>query len=172
MANVTMMIVVVVVHAFSEIVSEDEIHLKFIWSDEFQKNTDFDDFGKLTAKTNTGPNITEEMVFVEMISRPKISAQIDFKEKPSICVCGSKIFSTFIGFSKSKDPNDGTEQALLNELSAFNDCIKTMRGPFIDGKDVSAADLSLGPKLYHLEIALGHYKNPMSKLSVNTHKHS
>lgn len=36
----------------------------------------------------------------------------------------SKIFSTFIVSLKSKDPNDGTEQALLNELSAFNDHIK------------------------------------------------
>ena len=33
------------------------------------------------------------------------------------------------------------------------------KGPFINGKEISAADLSLGPKLYHLEIALGHYKN-------------
>lgn len=75
-------------------------------------------------------------------------------EKASV---GSKIFSTYIGFLKSKDANDGTEQALLNELSAFNDHIKE-NGPFINGKDISAADLSLGPKLYHLEIALGHYK--------------
>ncbi|KAH7533794.1 hypothetical protein FEM48_Zijuj04G0169600 [Ziziphus jujuba var. spinosa] len=160
-------------------------------------------------------------------------------EKASV---GSKIFSTFIGFLKSKDPNDGTEQALLNELSSFNDYLKENvshlmecdlshlekvvefnsqkltlihflwpcpldvkkqieichfkpgrlgcfegstvyldakcyrghfkpcavravlytwmpSGPFVNGKEVSAVDLSLGPKLYHLEIALGHYKN-------------
>ncbi|KAM2527725.1 hypothetical protein TB1_024948 [Malus domestica] len=76
-------------------------------------------------------------------------------EKASV---GSKIFSTFIGFLKSKDPKDGTEQALLNELSSFNDYLKE-NGPFINGKEVSAADLSLGPKLYHLEIALGHFKD-------------
>ncbi|XP_024983555.1 probable glutathione S-transferase DHAR2, chloroplastic [Cynara cardunculus var. scolymus] len=76
---------------------------------------------------------------------------------PDKASVGSKIFSTYIGFLKSKDPADGTEQALLNELSAFNDYIKE-NGPFINGKDISAADLSLGPKLYHLEIALGHYK--------------
>ncbi|KAL7230529.1 hypothetical protein ACSBR2_008909 [Camellia fascicularis] len=76
-------------------------------------------------------------------------------EKASV---GSKIFSTFIGFLKSKDPNDGTEQALLSELAAFNDYLKE-NGPFVNGKRVSAADLSLGPKLYHLEISLGHYKN-------------
>lgn len=76
-------------------------------------------------------------------------------EKASI---GSKIFSTFIGFLKSKDSSDGTEQALLNELSSFNDHIKE-NGPFINGKEISAADLSLGPKLHHMEIALGHYKN-------------
>ncbi|KAM7268094.1 hypothetical protein ACFE04_010260 [Oxalis oulophora] len=76
-------------------------------------------------------------------------------EKASV---GSKIFSTFIGFIKSKDPSDGTEQALLDELTSFNDYLKD-NGPFINGEKVSAADLALGPKLYHLEIALGHYKN-------------
>ncbi|XP_058108108.1 glutathione S-transferase DHAR3, chloroplastic-like isoform X2 [Magnolia sinica] len=75
-------------------------------------------------------------------------------EKASI---GSKIFPTFIGFLQCKDPNDGTEQALLTELTSFNDYIKG-NGPFINGKDICAVDLSLGPKLYHLEIALGHYK--------------
>ncbi|GKV00178.1 hypothetical protein SLEP1_g12914 [Rubroshorea leprosula] len=75
-------------------------------------------------------------------------------EKASV---GSKIFSTFIAFLKSKDPSDGTEQALLNELSALNDHIKE-NGHFINGEKISAADLSLGPKLYHLEIALAHYK--------------
>lgn len=32
------------------------------------------------------------------------------------------------------------------------------QGPFINGKNISSADLSLGPKLYHMEIALGHFK--------------
>lgn len=46
------------------------------------------------------------------------------------CFCsGSKIFSTFIGFLKSKDPNDGTEEALLNELTAFNDYLKENVSP-------------------------------------------
>lgn len=77
---------------------------------------------------------------------------------PEKAFVGSKIFSTFIGFLKSKDLNDGTEQALLSELTSLNDYLKD-NGPFINGKDISAADLSLGPKLYHLEIALGHYKS-------------
>lgn len=37
---------------------------------------------------------------------------------------GSKIFPKFVGFLKSKDPNDGTEQALLYELTVFNDYLK------------------------------------------------
>uniref|UniRef100_J3MCQ4 GST N-terminal domain-containing protein n=1 Tax=Oryza brachyantha TaxID=4533 RepID=J3MCQ4_ORYBR len=76
-------------------------------------------------------------------------------EKASI---GSKIFSTFIGFLKSKDPNDGTEQALLSELTSFDSYLKD-NGPFINGTTISAADLSLAPKLFHMETALGHYKN-------------
>jgi len=31
--------------------------------------------------------------------------------------------------------------------------------PFIAGEKVTAVDLALAPKLYHLKIALGHYKN-------------
>ncbi|EMS61567.1 Glutathione S-transferase DHAR3, chloroplastic [Triticum urartu] len=76
-------------------------------------------------------------------------------EKASI---GSKIFSTFVGFLKSKDTNDGTEQTLLSELTSFDSYLKD-NGPFINGGTISAADLSLAPKLYHMEIALGHYKN-------------
>lgn len=76
-------------------------------------------------------------------------------EKASV---GSKIFSTFIGFLKSKDPKDGTEQVLLDELSTFNDYLKE-NGPYINGEKISAADLSLAPKLYHMKIALGHFKN-------------
>ena len=47
---------------------------------------------------------------------------------------GSKIFPTFIGFLKSKDPSDGTEQALLNELASFNDYLKenvSLLSPFV-----------------------------------------
>uniref|UniRef100_A0ACD5ZRF4 Uncharacterized protein n=1 Tax=Avena sativa TaxID=4498 RepID=A0ACD5ZRF4_AVESA len=76
-------------------------------------------------------------------------------EKASV---GSKIFSTFIGFLKSKDTSDGTEQTLLSELTSFDSHLKD-NGPFINGEAISGADLSLAPKLYHMEIALGHYKN-------------
>lgn len=37
---------------------------------------------------------------------------------------GSKIFSTFVTFLKSKDANDGSEQALLNELQALEEHLK------------------------------------------------
>ncbi|KAH9327291.1 hypothetical protein KI387_007469, partial [Taxus chinensis] len=75
-------------------------------------------------------------------------------EKASV---GSKLFSAFVGFLKSYDPNDGTEQALLNELRALDEHLKA-NGPFINGEKISAVDLSLAPKLYHLKIVLGHFK--------------
>lgn len=37
---------------------------------------------------------------------------------------GSKIFSCFVKFLKSKDPNDGSEQALLDELRALDEHLK------------------------------------------------
>lgn len=37
---------------------------------------------------------------------------------------GSKIFPSFVKFLKSKDPNDGSEQALLDELKALDEHLK------------------------------------------------
>ncbi|XP_026418826.1 glutathione S-transferase DHAR2-like [Papaver somniferum] len=71
---------------------------------------------------------------------------------------GSKIFGTFVTFLKSKDAIDGSEQALIFELFALDKHLKT-HGPFVNGEKVSAVDLSLAPKLYHLEVALEHFKS-------------
>ncbi|KAL4379534.1 hypothetical protein GQ457_02G023030 [Hibiscus cannabinus] len=76
---------------------------------------------------------------------------------PEFASVGSNIFGTFVTFLKSKDANDGSEQALLNELKALDEHLKA-HGPFIAGENISAVDLALGPKLYHLEVALGHFK--------------
>lgn len=94
-----------------------------------------------------------------------------FVTPPEYTSVGSKIFPSFIKFLKSKDPNDGSEQALLDELRALDQHLKE-HGPFIGGENVCAADLSLAPKLYHLEIALGHFKNwtiPMDLIYVNNY---
>lgn len=37
---------------------------------------------------------------------------------------GSNIFSSFVTFLKSKDSNDGTEQALVAELNALEEHLK------------------------------------------------
>ena len=76
---------------------------------------------------------------------------------PEYASVGSKIFPTFVTFLKSKDPNDGSEKALLNELQALEEHLKA-HGPYINGENVSAADLSLGPKLFHLQVALENFK--------------
>ncbi|CAK9155070.1 unnamed protein product [Ilex paraguariensis] len=76
---------------------------------------------------------------------------------PEVASVGSKIFISFIKFLKSKDPHDGTEQTLLDELKALDEHLKA-HGPYISGENFTAVDLSLAPKLYHLEVALGHFK--------------
>lgn len=77
---------------------------------------------------------------------------------PDFAAVGSNIFGTFVSFLKSKDANDGSEQALLTELKALDEHLKA-HGPVIAGEKISAVDLALGPKLYHLDIALSHFKN-------------
>ncbi|MED6138777.1 putative glutathione S-transferase dhar2, chloroplastic [Stylosanthes scabra] len=71
---------------------------------------------------------------------------------PEKATAGSKLFSTFIGFLKSKDPNDGTEQALLRYSASLswstrmNIAVGAAKGlsflheqkkPFIDGENLS-----------------------------------
>ncbi|CAL4903201.1 unnamed protein product [Urochloa decumbens] len=76
---------------------------------------------------------------------------------PEHASVGSKIFPAFVKFLKSKDASDGSEKALLDELQALDEHLKA-HGPYINGENVSAADLSLGPKLFHLQVALEHFK--------------
>ncbi|TXG51607.1 hypothetical protein EZV62_024131 [Acer yangbiense] len=84
---------------------------------------------------------------------------------------GSKIFPTFFNFVKSKDSKDGSEQALLEELKASNEHLEKNGGPFIAGEKITVVDLSLAPKLYHLKIALGHFKKWSIPESL-THVHN
>ncbi|ONI24152.1 hypothetical protein PRUPE_2G227100 [Prunus persica] len=79
------------------------------------------------------------------------------KTPPEFASVGSKIFGSFVTFVKSKDPSDGSEQALVNELKALDEHLKA-HGPYIAGEKITAADLSLAPKLFHLKVALGHFK--------------
>ncbi|KAJ6350175.1 hypothetical protein OIU78_006364, partial [Salix suchowensis] len=110
---------------------------------------------------------------------------------PEFASMGSKIFPSFVKFLKSKDPNDGTEQALLEELKALDEhlqahvCINlkhrlvfeevllyfsvfavqtnllehVIRVLSLLGKRSQQRISAWLPKLYHLEVALGHFKN-------------
>ncbi|KAH7672682.1 Glutathione dehydrogenase (ascorbate) protein [Dioscorea alata] len=76
---------------------------------------------------------------------------------PACASVGSKIFPSFVKFLLSNDPSDGSEQALVDELHGLDEHLKE-HGPFINGENISAVDLSLAPKLFHMEIALDHFK--------------
>ncbi|KAL3655880.1 Glutathione S-transferase dhar1, mitochondrial [Castilleja foliolosa] len=71
---------------------------------------------------------------------------------------GSKLFPSFVKFLKSKDPTDGSGEALLNELKALDEHLKA-KGPYVSGENICAVDLGLAPKLYHLDITLAHFKS-------------
>ncbi|XP_022976471.1 glutathione S-transferase DHAR2-like isoform X1 [Cucurbita maxima] len=70
---------------------------------------------------------------------------------PQFSSVGSKINGAFVKFLLSKDPTDGSEQALLEELKALDEHLKA-HGPYVAGEKVTAVDLSLAPKLYHIDI--------------------
>ncbi|KAG7031631.1 Glutathione S-transferase DHAR2 [Cucurbita argyrosperma subsp. argyrosperma] len=91
---------------------------------------------------------------------------------PQFSSVGSKINGAFVKFLLSKDPSDGSEQALLEELKALDEHLKA-HGPYVAGEKVTAVDLSLAPKLYHIDIALGHFKKwvfPENLRSLSAYK--
>lgn len=95
-----------------------------------------------------------------------------FVTPPDKASVGSKLFSSFVTFLKSKDLNDGTENALLNELQALDEHLKT-KGPYINGENISAADFSLAPKLFHLVVVLDHFKGwRIPEIFTNVHAYT
>ncbi|XP_002979878.2 probable glutathione S-transferase DHAR1, cytosolic [Selaginella moellendorffii] len=111
--------------------------------------------GKVPVIKDDGKWVADSDVITQLIDTKFPSPSlVTPPEKSSV---GSKIFSSFVKFLKSKDPSDGSEAALLEELKALDEYL-AKNGPFVNGSNISAVDLSLAPKLYHLKIALGHYK--------------
>ncbi|KAL5096878.1 hypothetical protein RYX36_001205 [Vicia faba] len=110
------------------------------------------------------------MVFGSEFGREGKYPEPSLVTPPQFSSVGSNIFGTFVSFVKSKDANDGTEQALVAELNALAEHLKA-NGPYVAGEKVSAVDLSLAPKLYHLVLALGHFKKCTIPESL-THVHN
>ncbi|ESW14697.1 hypothetical protein PHAVU_007G009800 [Phaseolus vulgaris] len=111
--------------------------------------------GKVPVALFDGKWVSDSDVIVGILEEKY--PEISLITPPEFATVGSKIFGSFVTFLKSKDPNDGTEQALLAELSALDEHLKA-NGPYVAGEKVTAVDLSLAPKLYHLVVVLGHFK--------------
>lgn len=112
--------------------------------------------GKVPVIKNEGKFLADSDVITQLLEEKFPEPSLKTPEGDSSV--GGKVFPTFVAFLKSKDSNDGTEKALLTELKALDEHLKSNK-PFIAGEKVTAVDLALAPKLYHLKIALAHYKN-------------
>jgi hypothetical protein len=63
---------------------------------------------------------------------------------------GSKIFSCFVTFLKSKDPNDGSEKALLNELQALEEHLKA----HVSGKGIGISHITHASTIIYISCIL------------------
>ncbi|KAF8068540.1 hypothetical protein N665_1145s0008 [Sinapis alba] len=132
-----------------------KIHLVNV-SDKPQWFLDISPEGKVPVMKLDGKWVADSDVIVETLEEKYPEPSL--KTPPEFTSVGSKIFGAFVTFLTSKDPNDGSDKALVADLETLENHFKTRPGPFIAGEKLTAVDLSLAPKLYHLEIALGHYK--------------
>ncbi|XP_009128089.1 glutathione S-transferase DHAR2 [Brassica rapa] len=132
-----------------------KIHLANV-SDKPQWFLDINPEGKVPVMKLDGKWVADSDVIVGILEEKYPEPSL--KTPPEFASVGSKIFGSFVTFLTSKDPSDGSDKALLNELESLENHLKTCPGPFVAGEKLTAVDLSLAPKLYHLEMALGHYK--------------
>ncbi|KAJ8428003.1 hypothetical protein Cgig2_028280 [Carnegiea gigantea] len=100
--------------------------------------------GKVPAIKLDDKWVTDSDVIVDLLE--KNYPEPSLAPKPEFASMGCKLFPAFVNFLKSKDPNDGAEKALLDELNALEGHLKS-HGPFVCGEKVTAVDLSLAPKL-------------------------
>eukprot|EP00887_Chlorella_sp_A99_P000793 scaffold5.g793.t1 len=74
---------------------------------------------------------------------------------------GGDVFPAFVQFLKAPggSEEEGEKRAKLEAaLSALNDFLAANGKPYTGGASVTATDCALVPKLYHMEVALGHFK--------------
>lgn len=75
-----------------------------------------------------------------------------------MCCSGSGIFPAFVKYLKSSGAEEEELQGkLVAELEGLSTHLQA-NGPFLKGSQVSAGDLALGPKLYHVFTAAKTYK--------------
>jgi len=72
---------------------------------------------------------------------------------------GNAIFGAFKDFAKaeSEDDSRAKEAALVASLEELDTYLQN-NGPYIGGDKPCSTDLSLMPKLYHMKIALDHFR--------------
>lgn len=72
---------------------------------------------------------------------------------------GGSVFGAFKEFAKASDEDKAAkEAALLAALDEIETYLTTHGGPYVGGAQPCATDVSLMPKLYHLVVALDHFR--------------
>lgn len=71
-----------------------------------------------------------------------------------------KLLPAFKAFLQSPGPDEDARRsaAYVQQLEQLQDNLVSNKQPYIGGQEPSAADLALGPKLYHSTVALKHFK--------------
>ena len=74
------------------------------------------------------------------------------------CCRATGIMPALPKYLKASGPEEASAQRDLKDQLTQLDGHLAKQGPWITGQNISAGDLALGPKLYHVQVACKHFK--------------
>ena len=122
--------------------------------------------GKMPCLRIDGLTITESGEIVKYIEKTYTEPSLTVPNLNEAMQIQANMFLPMAKFLKSKEFDEGKENDLITELNKLNEHFG--KNKYLAGDSLSLADYSLGPKLYHLDIAVDHFYPDTRKKIKNT----
>jgi glutathione S-transferase len=122
--------------------------------------------GKMPCLRIDGLTITESGEIVKYIEKTYTEPSLTVPNLNEAMQIQANMFLPMAKFLKSKEFDEGKENDLITELTKLNEHFGKTK--YLAGDSLSLADYSLGPKLYHLDIAVDNFYPDTRKKIKNT----
>lgn len=110
--------------------------------------------GKMPCLKQGNLKMVESGTIAEYLEKTYPEPSLSIENMEEICKIQSGFFPAMAKLVKSTDYQEDLEQELMDQLKILNDHLEKDGFKYFAGSHVSLVDFNLGPKLYHMDIAL------------------